>query len=254
MPTRNVRAERGRPIAPLRVAASHEAISRSVPFRTTNGMIVTIDGPAGSGKSTAARGLAHRLGFDFLDTGAMYRAVAFALTRAGIDFADADRVRTLLNDFQLAMPPGRIELDGEEITRLIRTPEIAAASSKVAVHAHVREYLVAQQRKIARSRRMVCEGRDQGTIVFPDAFCKFFLVADARARARRRFDEMTKRGLNVTFDDVLQQQIERDERDTANAIAPLKPAINAIIVDTSAMNAEEVLARLEEDVRRCLPG
>lgn len=217
-------------------------------------MIITIDGPAGSGKSTAARALATRLGFEFLDTGAMYRALAFALRRAGIDFADASGVRRLLIDFHLEMPPGRIELNGEEITKLIRTPEIAADSSRVAVHAHVRDYLVAQQRKIAAGRDMVCEGRDQGTVVFPEARCKFFLVADAEARARRRYEEMRGRGLDVAFENVLKDQHERDARDTANAIAPLRPAADAIIIDTSDMTAEQVLARLEGDVRRCHPG
>jgi len=217
-------------------------------------MIVTIDGPAGSGKSTAARGLASRLGFEFLDTGAMYRAVAFALGRSGISFDDADRVTSFLTAFQLKMPPGRIELDGEEITRLIRTPEIAAASSKVAVHAHVRSYMVSHQRAIAHGRSMVCEGRDQGTVVFPDAACKFFLIADAEARARRRHQEMTQRGIAISFESVLSDQIERDDRDTGNAIAPLRPAADAIIIDTSSLKPDEVLARLEGDVRRCLPG
>jgi cytidylate kinase len=217
-------------------------------------MIITIDGPAGSGKSTAAKGLAARLGFEFLDTGAMYRAVAFALRRAGIDFADAVRVTGWLAEFHLEMPPGRIELNGEEITRLIRTPEIAQASSQVATHAHVRTYFVNQQRKIARGRNMVCEGRDQGTVVFPEAECKFFLVADPVARAERRYLEMIGRGLAVNRETVLADQRERDARDESNAIAPLHPADDAIIIDTSFMTAEQVLARLEEDVRRCHPG
>jgi cytidylate kinase len=217
-------------------------------------MIITIDGPAGSGKSTAAKGLAARLGFEFLDTGAMYRAVAFALRCADIDFADAARVTRLLATFHLDMPPGRIELNGEEITKLIRTPEIAQASSQVATHAHVRGYLVDQQRKIARGRNMVCEGRDQGTVVFPHAIRKFFLIADPVARAERRYREMIGRGLNVTRENVLTDQRERDARDESNAIAPLHPADDAIIIDTSSMTAEQVLARLEEDVRQCLPG
>jgi CMP/dCMP kinase len=236
------------------LAAPARGIFSSAAVAKITGMIITIDGPAGSGKSTAARGLAARLGFEFLDTGAMYRAVAFALRRADIDFADAPRVSRLLADFHLEMPPGRIELNGEEITRLIRTPEIASDSSKVAVHAHVRSYLVEQQRKIARGRNMVCEGRDQGTVVFPQAERKFFLVADPVARAERRYHEMRSRGLAVDLECVLADQRERDARDESNAISPLHPADDAIVIDTSEMTAGQVLARLEEDVRRCLPG
>lgn len=217
-------------------------------------MIITIDGPAGSGKSTAARGLAARLGFEFLDTGAMYRAVALALRRAGIEFGDTDEVRTFLQGLHIEMRPGRIELNGEDVTTVIRTPEIASDSSKVAVYAAVRKHLVEEQQRIGRGRNIVSEGRDQGTIVFPDAEVKFFLVADPVARARRRHREMLSRGIVVDFDKVLADQEERDDRDTSNAIAPLRPAPDAIVIDTSGMTAEEVLARLEEDVRRCRPG
>lgn len=214
-------------------------------------MIVTIDGPAGSGKSTAARGLAASLGFDFLDTGAMYRAVALALTRAGIDFADEARGAVHLETLKIDMPPGRIVLNGEDISRTIRTPELASASSKVAAFAYVRTFLVEHQRTIARGRSMVCEGRDQGTVVFPDAECKFFLTASAQSRARRRFDEMRNRGLSVDFAAVLAEQEERDQRDLSRSIAPLRPAPDAIVIDTSDMSVEQTVARLEEDVRRC---
>jgi cytidylate kinase len=214
-------------------------------------MIVTIDGPAGSGKSTAARGLAASLGFDFLDTGAMYRAVALSLTRAGIDFADETRGAVHLETLHIDMPPGRIVLNGEDISKTIRTPELASASSKVAAFAYVRTFLVEQQRTIARGRSMVCEGRDQGTVVFPDAECKFFLTASAQSRARRRFDEMRNRGLYVEFAIVLAEQEERDQRDSTRSIAPLRPASDAIVIDTSDMSVEQTVARLEEDVRRC---
>jgi len=161
-------------------------------------MIVTIDGPAGSGKSTAARGLAARLGYEFLDTGAMYRAVAFALHRAGIDLSEERRIVGFLETFHLEMLPGVVRLNGEDVTKLIRTPEMNSASSRVAALANVRRFLVEQQRKIALGRNMVCEGRDQGTVVFPDADCKFFLVADVASRAERRYREMIGRGLVVS--------------------------------------------------------
>ena len=214
-------------------------------------MIVTIDGPAGSGKSTAARSLAARLGFEFLDTGAMYRAVALSLTRAGIDFADEARVASHLQTLRIDMPPGRIVLNGEDVSKTIRTPELAAASSKVAAFSYVRDFLVEQQRSIAQGRSMICEGRDQGTVVFPNAECKFFLTASTLSRARRRFEEMRGRGLPVVFDVVLAEQEERDLRDSSRAVSPLRPADDAIIIDTSDLSIEQVIGRLEEDVRRC---
>jgi CMP/dCMP kinase len=217
-------------------------------------MIVTIDGPAGSGKSTAARGLAARLGFEFLDTGAMYRAVAFALDRAGIDLGDERRIDGFLETFHLEMVEGVVRLNGEDVTKLIRTPEMNSASSRVAALANVRRFLVEQQRKIARGRNMVCEGRDQGTVVFPDADCKFFLVADVASRAERRYREMIGRGLVVTREQVLAEQEERDHRDSSRSEGPLRPAVDAIVIDTSAMSADQVLNRLEEEVRRCNRG
>ncbi len=217
-------------------------------------MIVTIDGPAGSGKSTAARGLAARLGYEFLDTGAMYRAVAFALQRAGIDLDEERRIDGFLETFRLEMLPGVVKLNGEDVTKLIRTPEMNSASSRVAALANVRRFLVEQQHKIARGRNMVCEGRDQGTVVFPEADCKFFLVADNASRAERRYQEMLGRGLVVTREQVLAEQEERDHRDSSRSVDPLRPADDAIVIDTSAMSAEAVLNRLEEEVRRCIRG
>lgn len=214
-------------------------------------MIVTIDGPAGSGKSTAARGLAERLGFEFLDTGAMYRAVALTLTRAGIDFADQPNVEAQLERIHIDMLPGRIILNGEDVSKTIRTPEMASASSKVAAFHYVRTFLVDQQRTIACGRDMVCEGRDQGTVVFPSAECKFFLTASTQSRAKRRFAEMRGRGLPVVFKTVLAEQEERDRRDSSRAVSPLRAAHDAIIIDTSEMTVEQTVCRLEEEVRRC---
>src|SRR5436190_15440770 len=147
-------------------------------------MIVTIDGPAGAGKSSAARELARRLGFEFLDTGAMYRAVSFALLRDRID--EAGPLEPWLATLRLEVPPGVVRLDGEDIAGRIRTPEITALASRLAVVPGVRHFLVGIQRAVAVGRDLVCEGRDQGTVVFPLAERKFFLVADPRERARRR--------------------------------------------------------------------
>ena len=214
-------------------------------------MIVTIDGPAGSGKSTAARGLAARLGFDFLDTGAMYRAVAVALARRGTDPADDLGVELALTDIHIEMPPGRVLLNGEDVTAAIRTPAASQGASKVAVIPAVRAFLAAEQRRIAAGRDMVCEGRDQGTFVFPDAAFKFFLTADPRARAVRRLHELEARGERHTLEEVLSAQQERDARDASRDLAPMRPAADAVILDTTDLSPDEVLARLEEVVRRC---
>ena len=175
-------------------------------------MIVTIDGPAGGGKSSAARELARRLGFEFLDTGATYRAVAYAALRDGIDLADTAAVTAWLPTLRLEAPPGVVRLHGEDIAGRIRTPEVTAAASRVAVLPAVRHFLVAIQRQVAEGRNLVCEGRDQGTVVFPDAERKFFLVADPLERARRRLGDLLARGTQITLEEVLRAQDEENER------------------------------------------
>ncbi len=211
-------------------------------------MIVTIDGPAGAGKSSAARTLAQRLGFEFLDTGAMYRAVTLAALRAGID---QEALARLLAGLKLELPPGRILMNGEDITNLIRTAEVTAASGQIADSQVVRRQLVQWQREIATGRDMVCEGRDQGTIVFPDAACKFFMVADPLERARRRQREMASRGEVVDLQAVLQSQEERDRRDAARDLAPMVPAPDALLLDTTHLSMDQVVEHMEREVRRC---
>src|SRR5262245_6973595 len=175
-------------------------------------MIVTIDGPAGVGKSSAARALAQRLGFDFLDTGAMYRAVTLAALRRRLDVHDDAAVGRLVDALRLEMPMGRVLLDGEDVTSAIRAPEVTLASGAVASNPAVRCRLVEWQRAMAAGRNIVCEGRDQGTIVFPHAERKFFLVADPLERARRRHKDLLARGDQVGVDEVLRAQEERDRR------------------------------------------
>jgi cytidylate kinase len=217
-------------------------------------MIITIDGPAGAGKSSAAKALARRLGFEFLDTGAMYRAVALAGLRAGIDLADQQALTVLLDGLHLEMPPGRVVLNGEDITGRIRTAEITAASRPVADSPVVRRHLVALQRTIAAGRNMVCEGRDQGTVVFPDALCKFFLIADPEERARRRQREMAARGETIPWDEILRAQTERDQRDASRHIAPMVPAPDAVILDSTHLEPDRVVDLMEQEVRRRLGG
>jgi cytidylate kinase len=214
-------------------------------------MIVTIDGPAGAGKSSAARTLAQRLGFEFLDTGAMYRAVTLAALRAGIDRLDQDALARLLAIMKLELPPDRIVMNGEDITKLIRTAQVTAASGQIADSQVVRRQLVQWQREIAAGRDMVCEGRDQGTIVFPDAACKFFMVADPLERARRRQREMASRGEIVDLRAVLQSQEERDHRDAARDLAPMVAAPDARLLDTTHLSMDQVVEHMEREVRRC---
>jgi cytidylate kinase len=211
-------------------------------------MIITIDGPAGAGKSSSAKALAQRLGFEFLDTGAMYRAVTLAALRAKIDLHDQEALARLLTGLRLDMPPGRVVLNGEDITSKIRTAEITAASGAVAESPVVRRRLVDWQRQIAAGRDFVCEGRDQGTVAFPDAECKFFLVAEPTERARRRQQEMASRGESLPLQEVLKAQEERDRRDSHRDLAPMIPAPDSILLDSTDLTLSEVVARMEQEV------
>lgn len=213
-------------------------------------MIITIDGPAGAGKSSAAKELARRLGFEFLDTGAMYRAVALAGMRAGMDLRDQEALARLLPGLRIELPPGRVLLNGEDVTAAIRMAEVTAASAPVADSPVVRRDLVERQRAAARGRNMVTEGRDQGTIVFPRALGKFFLVADPVERARRRQADMVRRGETVSWDEVLHAQEVRDRRDTARDLAPMVPAPDAIILDSTHLTLAQTVDFMEQEVRR----
>jgi len=217
-------------------------------------MIITIDGPAGAGKSSAARELARRLGYHFLDTGASYRAVTLAALRAGIDVRDHAAVAALLPGLEIEMPPGRVLLDGEDVTIPIRAAEVTAASGPVADNPAVRRRLGDLQRAIAAGRDVVSEGRDQGTVVFPLAACKFFLIANSAERARRRQREMAARGERFDLPAILQAQEIRDRRDAERDLAPMKPAADAIVLDSTHQSLEQVVDQMEQAVRRCLPG
>ncbi len=213
-------------------------------------MIITIDGPAGAGKSSAAKELARRLGFEFLDTGAMYRAVTLAALRAGVSLSDQAAMEKVMTDFRLEMLPGRVILNDEDLTREIRAGPVTAASGAVADSPIVRRRLGEMQRQIAAGRNMVSEGRDQGTIIFPDAECKFFLVADPRERARRRQRDMAGRGEVVPWNEVLEAQELRDARDRQRDLAPMVPAPDAILLDSTQLTLEQVVEGMEQEVRR----
>ena len=215
-------------------------------------MIVTIDGPAGSGKSTAARGLAQRLGFDYIDTGAMYRAVAHSCLASDIDTTDRASVTERAAELRIGFDGQDVLLDGINISAAVRSPSISEAASRVAQHPGVRAEMVRQQQAMVRERDMVTEGRDQGTEVFPDAECKFFLEASAEVRAVRRQEELLARGVEVPLEEPLEQIRQRAHRARTREISPLRPADDAIVIDSSELTADGVLDRFEAHVRQCL--
>lgn len=217
-------------------------------------MIVTIDGPAGAGKSSAARELARRLGFQFLDTGAMYRGVTLAALRAGVDLTDPDALLSVALACDIDVTDSQVTLNGEDVTREVRTSEVTAATRHAADHPGVRERLVDLQRHVGRHRDIVTEGRDQSTVVFPDAECKIFLTASESVRAERRFLDLTKRGERVSLQEVLQTQRDRDDQDAARPIGGLAKADDAIEVSTDGMSHEQVVARLLEIVEQRRPA
>lgn len=208
-------------------------------------MIVTIDGPAGAGKSSVARALAEKLGFQFLDTGAMYRAVAWAALQDGIDMEDTAAVTQKAKSISIRLEDDVVLVDGRDVSAAIRTSKVTEWVRHAAGNDSVRHLLIDQQREIGEvAVDLVTEGRDQGTVVFPDAECKIFLTASAEERAKRRYRELIKRGENVTFGDVLERQNQRDASDAGRAFAPLVKADDAIEVYTDEMNEEQVLNHL----------
>jgi cytidylate kinase len=216
-------------------------------------MIVTLDGPAGAGKSSAAKALAARLGFRFLDTGAMYRAVALAALRRRLDWDRPEQIAQLARQVQIELRDGRVLLDGEDVSQAIRTAQITSLTYHAANNARVREHLVELQRQAAGNDNVVTEGRDQGTVVFPDAQCKIFLTASPLERAKRRQRDLEARGEHIPLEQVLEQQNLRDERDTHRQVGPLVPAWDAVIVCTDGMTPEEVVEHLEHVVRQKSP-
>lgn len=212
-------------------------------------MIVTIDGPAGAGKSSTSRKLAKRLGFRFLDTGAMYRAVALAAMRRGHDWSRPDDLVRLAEQLSIELVDGQLILNGEDVSHTIRSFEVTSLTHYAAGNPGVRRRLVELQRQAAGNENVVTEGRDQGTVVFPDAECKIFLTASPEERARRRLLDLEQHDAHVTFEEVLAQQIERDERDSTRADGPLRMADDAVEFNTDGLSEEEVVERMLDIVR-----
>jgi cytidylate kinase len=212
-------------------------------------MIVTIDGPAGAGKSSVARKLAEALGFAFLDTGAMYRCVTLACMRRGVPLEDSQHVAEIACEIRIEWDQGRVYADGEDVTLAIRSPAVTQAIKQVADNIHVRAAMVQAQRRWADGKDAVTEGRDQGTVAFPDAVCKIFLTASPEERARRRVIQLVDAGVDADFEAILAQQQARDESDTSRPTGGLRPASNAVTVCTDGMSEEQVLAALLQLVR-----
>lgn len=206
-------------------------------------LIIAIDGPAGSGKTTTAKESAKRLGIVYLDTGAMYRAAAYYVLSKKTDIENEDEVKKLLPDIEISFinshSERRILLNGEDVSELIRNEEISQAASKLSTLKSVRDFLVSQQRRIGETNDLVAEGRDIGTVVFPNAQLKFFMQCSVDERAKRRAKEYADRNIRISHEDIKKQIEERDLRDSSRAHAPLKMADDAILIDTTNMSKEE---------------
>ena len=212
-------------------------------------VVVAIDGPSGAGKSTIAKRLAARLGFIYIDTGAMYRAVALWASRQGVEPNDMHRAEQLAIAAHIELSPGRIALNGEDVTEAIRTPEMSNGASKISAIPGVRRAMVAKQREIGEQTSVVMEGRDIGTVVFPQAEVKIFLDATPAERVRRRHLELAAKGETISAEQLAGEMRERDERDSTRADAPLAQAPDAVYFDSSGMAIEEVEEAILKIVR-----
>jgi cytidylate kinase len=212
-------------------------------------VVVAIDGPAGAGKSTVARRVAERLGFTYIDSGAMYRAVALWALAQGVDLGDMHRTEQLARAAEIDLERGQVRLNGGDVTEAIRAPEVSSGASRVAVIAGVRRAMVDKQRAMAERASVVMEGRDIGTVVFPLAEVKIFLDADAAERVRRRREDLRAQGEDVPAEALARQMRERDQRDSTRAEAPLVQAPDAVYLDSTGLAIDEVVEAVLRLVR-----
>jgi len=219
-------------------------------------VVVAIDGPAGAGKSAVSRRLTSELGYQLLDTGALYRTVAYLAERSGIAWKDEDKLAEIASElevsFRLEGDVNHLRVDGVDLTTLIRSPEISLGASEVSAHPKVRSALLQLQRDLGSCGGVIVEGRDVGTVVFPNAQAKFFLTASDEVRAKRRFNELRASGVEADYASTLKEMLERDKRDTSRALAPLIQAEDAILVDSSDVGVEDVVAEMLRHVRAVL--
>jgi cytidylate kinase len=204
--------------------------------------VIAIDGPAASGKGTVAQRVAAALGFHYLDSGALYRLVALRALERGVDVADASTLADIAANLECGFTGGRLWLGGADVTDAVRDEAVSAAASRIAVHPGVRGALLQRQRGFRQPPGLVAEGRDMGTVVFPDAVVKMFVTASAEERAARRGKQLAEKGIDVNIQSLLRDIRDRDERDGKRAVAPLKPADDATILDTTGMTIEAVVA------------
>jgi cytidylate kinase len=208
--------------------------------------VIAVDGPAASGKGTVAEGVAKGLGFNYLDSGSLYRLVALRALQTGTPFDQPLPLARLAADLDVTFKDGAVVLDGQDASEAIRAEDVSAAASRVAVHPAVRAALYDRQRSFRRAPGLVADGRDMGTAVFPDALLKVFVTASADERARRRYKQLIAKGISVTMESLLREIQERDARDAGRAAAPLKPAVDAVILDTTDLSIEAAIARVLE--------
>ena len=206
--------------------------------------VIAVDGPAASGKGTVAAGVAAGLGFHYLDSGSLYRLVALKALGTRTGLADAPALAMLAAGLDVVFPDGTIVLEGQDVTDAIRSEAVSAAASQVAVHPDVRTALYGRQRAFRRPPGLVADGRDMGTVVFPDALVKVFVTATVEERARRRYKQLIAKGISVTMESLLRDIRERDARDAGRAAAPLKPAADAAMLDTTEMTIEAAIDRV----------
>ncbi|MBE6824018.1 MAG: (d)CMP kinase [Ruminococcaceae bacterium] len=210
---------------------------------------IAIDGPAGAGKSTIAKLAAKELSFIYVDTGALYRAIGLCAYKKGIGSKDVPAILDMIKDIkvELAFNDRKeqiVLLNGEDVTAFIRTPEISMYASDVSAIPQVRAFLLDLQRNMAKTNNVIMDGRDIGTVVLPDAKIKIFLTASPEVRAKRRYDELIEKGMDVNYDDVLKDVVTRDYNDSHRDVAPLKPADDSVVVDTSKLDLEQSVAKL----------
>ena len=217
-------------------------------------MVITVDGPAAAGKSTVARRLARRLGFQYLDTGAMYRAVTWKALQSGADMSAPGRLAAVAEQTRVELRPEgeglRVVCDGVDVTRSIRTPQVTESIYRVADEPAVRRILIGWQREFGRRYSLIAEGRDQGTAVFPDAEVKFYLAASLEERARRRLRDLREAGSRLSLEDVMRQVAKRDAKDRARPVGALRKQDDMILIDSTHMTADEVVEAMAAEIKR----